>query len=228
MRTIAILPVKNFGAAKQRLGGGGALATPGLSPRHRRSLAEAMFRDVLSALANVSLIDELLVVTGGDAPAQIARERGVRVVGDDERGHNAAARVGIATATGAGAERALLVPGDCPALDPAEVDDLLSRPTVLPSVLIVPDRHRTGTNALVLAPPNALEPSFGPGSRARHVQAARAARIEAEVVVVPSLATDVDTPEDLEALQALLRSAEPASATATRQTLSGLTVSAKC
>ena len=63
----------------------------------------------------------------------------------------------------AGVERVLLVPGDCPLLDPAELDELLARPPEPPSALIVPDRHGTGTNALLLTPPDALTPSFGPG-----------------------------------------------------------------
>lgn len=228
MRTTAVLPVKDFAAAKQRLAVGRASPAPGLSAEHRQSLAEAMFRDVLSALANVSPIDEVLVVTRGDGARRIARGRGLRVTPDDERGHNAAALIGIEAAISAGANRALLVPGDCPALDPSELDRLLSRPVAPPSVLIVPDRHGTGTNALVLTPPGALAPSFGPGSCGRHAETARAARVHAEVVVVPSLATDVDTPEDLEALEASLVSADHATATATRQTLSRLTLLSKC
>jgi 2-phospho-L-lactate guanylyltransferase len=187
-----------------------------------------MFRDVLSALADVRLIDDVLVVTRGDTVRRIARDRGLGVVSDDERGHNAAALVGIDAALRAGADRALLVPGDCPALAPSDLDRLLSRPNVPPSVLIVPDRHGTGTNALVLAPPGALTPSFGPGSCRRHAQIARAAGVPAEVVAVPSLATDVDTLEDLEALEAWLLSAESAIAPATRQALGRLTLLSKC
>ena len=71
-----------------------------------------------------------------------------------------------------GADRALLVPGDCPALDPGEVSALLAHTA---PVVIVPDRHGTGTNALLLAPPDAIAPSFGPGSFARHAALAGAA-----------------------------------------------------
>ncbi len=67
-------------------------------------------------------------------------------------------------------------------------------------VAIVPDRHGTGTNALALSPPDAIEPSFGEGSCARHVAAARAAVIPFNVEELPSLALDLDTPADIVAL----------------------------
>ena len=69
---------------------------------------------------------------------------------------------------------------------------------------IVPDRHGTGTNALLLTPPDAIEPSFGPGSRARHEAAAAAAGAECRIAEPPSLALDVDTADDLAALRAAL------------------------
>jgi 2-phospho-L-lactate/phosphoenolpyruvate guanylyltransferase len=197
MRTLAILPVKSFPRAKLRL-------SSGLDGAVRRQLAEAMLGDVLEALA-ASAVDEVVVVTAGTSVAQIARQAGARVLEDQEQGHNAAATRGIEWALAAGAERALLVPGDCPALDPAELDGLLARGPVPPSVLIVPDRHGTGTNALLLTPPDALRPSFGPGSAQRHVALARAAGVDHEVVDVPSLALDIDTPADLAALANLSR-----------------------
>jgi 2-phospho-L-lactate guanylyltransferase len=195
MRTLAILPVKSFSQAKRRLSGG-------VERELRESLAEAMFRDVLDALDETGSIDEVAVVTAGSVPSEIACERGFRVLHDRERGHNAAAALGIEAALRGGFDRALLVPGDCPALDPGELETLLARPVTPPSALIVPDRHGTGTNALLLTPPGALRPSFGTGSRARHADTGRAAGIRAEVIEVPSLALDVDTPEDLVALAA--------------------------
>jgi 2-phospho-L-lactate guanylyltransferase len=126
------------------------------------------------------------------------------LLSEEDHGHNHAAELGIRRATEEGIERALLVPGDCPTLDPAEVDELLARAAEPPSVLIVPDRHGTGTNALVLTPPGAMAPSFGPGSRDRHEADAGVAGASHEVVPVPSLALDVDTPEDLEYLRETL------------------------
>jgi 2-phospho-L-lactate guanylyltransferase len=197
MRTLAILPVKSFRDAKQRL-------DTGLDAPTRRMLAEAMFSDVLVALRRSRGVDAILVVTADRGAQRIAGAYGARLLDDDERGHNHAAARGIRAAIDERFDRVLLVPGDCPALDPAELDGLLARHDPPPSAVIVPDRHGTGTNALLLSPPGSIEPSFGPGSCERHVQAARAAGIHHEVVDTSTLALDVDTPEDLDALRDFL------------------------
>jgi len=214
MRTLALLPVKSFWQAKQRL-------RDGLSPDRRRGLAEAMFVDVLTSLRQSELIAEILVVTAGDTAVEIAHAHGARVVEDGGRGHNAAAELGIEAALRLGAERALLVPGDCPALDSTELDELLARPVEPPCALVVPDRHGTGTNALLLTPPGTIAPSFGPDSCERHVAIARAAGVRVQVAHVPSLALDVDTPGDLEVLESAI-GADSDAAPRTRELLSEL------
>jgi 2-phospho-L-lactate guanylyltransferase len=197
MTTVAILPIKSLDAAKQRL-------REELDPMPRRALAEAMFSDVLVALRRATLVDEVLVVSKDHGVQRIAGGYGALVADDEDRGHNVAARRGIVRAREMGADRALLIPGDCPLLDPAELDQLLAEEATAPSVLIVPDRHGTGTNALLLTPPDALAPSFGPGSHARHQEEAAAAGVAARTYEVPSLALDIDTPEDLAAVEAAL------------------------
>lgn len=114
-------------------------------------------------------------------------------------GHSRAALAGIERAEAAGASCVVLLPGDCPLLDPRELDRLL---TGIPGryVAVVPDRHGTGTNALVLSPPGAIRPAFGEGSCARHVAVAREAGIPFAVEEVASLALDLDTPADIVAL----------------------------
>ncbi len=199
MSTVAVLPVKRFAGAKRRLGA--ELSSPA-----RRMLAEAMVGDVLVALRRARRVAEVVVVTGESAAQAIARGHGAAVVDDpDDAGHVPAALRGVAWAVRHRAARVLLVPGDCPALDPEEVDEMLATSgAVGPEVVIVPDRHGTGTNALVLTPPDAIAPSFGPGSRARHEQAARAAGAAVRVAEPPSLVLDVDTADDLAVLLAAL------------------------
>jgi 2-phospho-L-lactate guanylyltransferase len=192
LSTYAILPVKRFERAKQRLGGT-------LSDGSRWALAEAMVTDVLVALRRSKAVDHVLVVTCEPRAESIAIGWGADVIADpQERSHSNAATLGIRAAVERGATRVLLVPGDCPSLDPHEVDELLSDG---PGVKVVPDRHGTGTNALVLDPPEAIAPGFGPGSCERHVDRAREEGVHWEIHHTPSLTLDVDTGEDLEALQ---------------------------
>ena len=197
-RTVAILPVKRFAAAKARLG-------DDLSSGTRRALAESMVTDVLMALRRTKLIAEVLIVTSDPAAEAIGHGYGATVLADDaEAGQSAATLIGIEHALEQGATRVLLVPGDCPALDPAELAALLDRPQLGRSVTIVPDRHGSGTNALVLVPPDVIEPAFGEDSRSRHEQAAAAAGVPCHVEEVPTLLIDVDTGDDLDALRRLL------------------------
>jgi 2-phospho-L-lactate guanylyltransferase len=203
MRTFAILPVKTFGRAKQRLTGGFP---------DRPGLAAAMVGDVLDALSRVPELDAVIVVTA----QAVSADTSVLIVHDPvEAGQSAAAARGIEAAVERGAERVLLVPGDCPSLDPAEVSALLA---VGADVVIVPDRHGTGTNSLLLTPPGVMEPAFGEGSFARHRALAQAAGASLHVADAGSLELDVDTPDDLAALRRAL-GARPGGAARTRALL---------
>ena len=187
--------MKSFAAAKQRL-------AESLGAGSRQALAQAMFADVLTTLRRTPGLDEVAVVTADLDAEAAATGRGVRVLRDTaQAGQSEAALIGIRHAMSEGFERAALVPGDTPLLQPRELTDLIE---ATPGVTIVPDRHGTGTNALVLLPADAIEPSFGPGSFARHVAAAEAAGVEHRVEQVPALALDVDTPADLAQLTAEL------------------------
>jgi 2-phospho-L-lactate guanylyltransferase len=177
-----------------------------------------MFSDVLGSLRRVPGLD-VVVVTADREASMAASGRGVRVLADTaEAGQSAAALIGIRHALAEGHERVVLVPGDTPLLQPGDLAGLIAD---APTVAIVPDRHRTGTNALVLSPPDAIEPSFGPDSLARHVTAAERAGVAHRVEEVRALALDVDTPDDLAELAAELE-LRHADAPATRAALSHL------
>jgi 2-phospho-L-lactate/phosphoenolpyruvate guanylyltransferase len=197
MGVAAIIPVKRFGAAKRRL-------VSALGPDARERLAGAMLADVLAAVGRSRRVEHLIVVSGEPAAEQAARAHGAELVGDPEdAGHSRAAVLGIGRALELGADAAALLPGDCPLLDPVELDTALERLRA-GAVAVVPDRHGTGTNALLLAPPDAIEPAFGPGSRERHERLARAAGRKVTVERLDSLALDVDTADDLAALRRTL------------------------
>jgi 2-phospho-L-lactate guanylyltransferase len=215
MRTAAILPVKRFSAAKSRLGASGVAATL------RQRLARAMVADVLQALAQTDSIELTIVVTREPALAELAAEHGALLIADTaEDGQSAAVALGVQRARADGIERVLCIPGDCPALDPAELAALLAaadaraeaEERVAAEVTIVPDRHGTGTNGLLMTPPDAIEPAFGPGSCERHASLALAAGARCEIERPASLLLDVDTGADLAALQDRLGATRAAAA----------------
>lgn len=201
MRTAAILPVKRFVAAKSRLG-------ESVEQDVRARLARAMVADVLAALARTASIELTIVVTREPSLPAAAREHGALLIEDTaEQGQSAAVTLGVQRALVDGFERVLCIPGDCPALEPAELDALLTR-TQERSVVIVPDRHGTGTNGLLLAPPDAIAPAFGPGSCERHRALALDAGVDCRVAHPSSLLLDVDTGADLAALRDRLAGAD--------------------
>ena len=119
-------------------------------------------------------------------------------------GQSAAVGLGVRRALDAGIERVLCIPGDCPTLDPAELEALLGAPASSApgrEVVIVPDRHGSGTNGLLLAPPDAIAPSFGPDSCERHTALALAAGVACRIEQPPSLLLDIDTGDDLAVLR---------------------------
>jgi 2-phospho-L-lactate guanylyltransferase len=200
---IAVIPVKRFGAAKQRL------LEAYVQPR-RTALVKAMLVDVIAAVCRAGLVERVIVVTGERRAERIAvglaRRTGMalEVLRDPkDEGHSEAATLGIVRAKALGASCAALLPADCPLLDPAELDAALARQRPR-RVAIVPDRHGTGTNALLLAPPDAIAPAFGPDSCARHVDRGRGAGHAVAIEPLDSLALDLDTPADLAALAAAL------------------------
>ena len=203
MRATAIVPVKRFARAKQRLAE--AIGRPG-----RAALVKAMLADVLAALGRARELERVIVVTGESRAERIALAAAQRMTtplevlrDPNDAGHPEAATLGIIRAKTLGARCAALLPGDCPLLDPGELDAALRamRPE---RVAVVPDRHGTGTNALLLAPADAIGPAFGPGSRERHVERTERRGLEAAVENLRSLALDLDTPDDLAALEAVL------------------------
>lgn len=200
MRTAAILPVKHFAVAKQRL-------RESVSESLREDLARAMVCDVLDALHDTPSIERTIVVSNEQSIALLAGQQGAIVLSDTANdGQSAAVMLGIERALALGIERALCIPGDCPALDPGELTQLLGVVENQPEVVIVPDRHGTGTNGLLLAPADVISPGFGPGSCQRHLELTREAGARSRIERPGSLLLDIDTGEDLAVLRERLSS----------------------
>jgi 2-phospho-L-lactate guanylyltransferase len=217
MSVVVVLPVKQLTRAKARLG------ESGIGPAARVALATGMLMDVLEALDRSKLVDDVVVVSSDHHVEVLARSYGSQVIPDDPvEGHSEAALRGITWAVEEGAFHVLVLAGDTPAIDDAEIDELLRRLADGPEVVIIPDRHGSGTNALLLTPPDVMEPSFGDGSRERHEGLARDAGADVRIAELESLALDVDTADDLEVLAHGLAGAPRTRALHTRNAMSSL------
>lgn len=207
LHTTAIVPVKGLSSANGRL-------DVLLGEEERSRLAEALFLDLIVKLPRSRRIDDVLIVTSDPSVARQAGWLGHKVLlQESDEGHAEAAAAGALAAMAAGAQRVAMLPVDCPMLDPDELDAHLGRSHR--TALIVPDRHGTGTNALMLNPPDLFLPAFGPDSCARHVTRARATGQSFALEAVASLAIDLDTPEDFTLLRdRLLLDPQPAPRTA--------------
>ena len=191
----AIVPVKALHESKSRL-------REVLTPDQRVDLSREMLLNTLQELAELTEIERTLVVSADLTVLALARERGAEIV--KEHGSpslNKALRQATAIASERQAEAVLVLPADLPLLQAAEVRELIGRAHDPPVVVISPDRKRSGTNALLVAPPSTIEYEFGPDSFERHIQRAEASGARVEIIELPTLGLDLDAPEDLEIYQ---------------------------
>ena len=188
----AVVPVKKFDGAKQRLSGG-------LSPGHRVGLAAAMVADVLGVLARCPGLSGVLVVTVEPVAIALAGALGMRVTDAGALdGHTGAVMGGMGVLRREGRAGMMTVPGDIPCIDVAEVEAVLAAHGVAPAFTIVPAHDDKGSNCIVCSPPGAVPLRFGDDSFFPHLAAARHAGVEPLVVRAAGIGMDVDHPGDLE------------------------------
>jgi 2-phospho-L-lactate guanylyltransferase len=185
-----VVPVKPLDTALRRLAG--VLDAP-----ERRALQAAMLSDVLTAAAAFS--GRIVVVTADRLVADLARARGAVIAPDRDppAGINAAVARGIAAA---GGQSVLVVMGDLPCATEADLRQVAASAPLGRGVTLAVSGDGTGTNAMLLAPPDLIRPSFGVGSLARHLIAVESVEADCTVVTAPGLMLDVDTPADLATL----------------------------
>lgn len=191
MTTWALVPLKSPDTAKSRL-------AAVLAPAQRRALFFGLARRVIEALMATPGIVRVSVVTSSDEVDAFSRSLHAQVI--RQRADAGTAQAFIAGARqlrGLKPRRLLMIAGDLPLISSAAIETLLATGDEA-AVVIVPDRKRIGTNALLCAPPDAIAPCFGPDSFQRHLAAVERAGLSARVLECDALALDLDTPEDLE------------------------------
>ena len=198
-RVVAIVPIGALENAKSRLGGS-------LDAEERRDLVDAMIERTLGATTATSAIAETLVVSPDREALAQADRLGARTMRQRGQGLNAGIREARDDAIAGGADAVMIVPIDLPLVSPAALAQLVAPLGVVgerPLVVLAPDRHHRGTNGLLLAPPDAIEPSFGGDSRAAHEACARDAGARYVELDGP-LSLDHDTPDDLLLVESLV------------------------
>ena len=192
MRAI-LVPVKEFRRSKERL-------APHYSEDERAALARALCEDIFEVIANVRGIDRIYVVSGDDHALDLARQRNWRAIGENEQiSESASVDAASRLCAAEGVQALLRLPIVIPLVTPGDIEALFSALEPAPSVVIVPSRDGTGTNALLRSPPDLFASHFGPDSFALHLNEAE--RIGARIRIVRNerIALDIDEPKDLRA-----------------------------
>jgi 2-phospho-L-lactate guanylyltransferase len=194
MNVAALLPVKGFRNAKQRL-------SPLLTSAAREQLAETMFRDVLGQVRIARGLVATFVVTGDEKVAAIAAAAGAEVIGEtEENGETAAVDFARLELKRAGCEAVLIIPGDMPLVRAADIEQVLAQVpegATAPFALLVPSHDRLGTNALLLAPPDVIKLRFGYDSFTFHMSQVIAQGLPSRYIENERIALDMDEPMDL-------------------------------
>jgi 2-phospho-L-lactate/phosphoenolpyruvate guanylyltransferase len=195
-RTLLVIPYRGSIGAKSRL-------SPIFSEHQRARLAVSMLRRTLSVVDASGVVAHTLIVTADPdhvrGQVAITERRSVLKQSPDRLGLNVALDLGREWAIAHGFTAMLVLPGDLPTISAADVRALTCGSV---PVVVAPDRHRAGTNALLLhlrakdAAGHRFVFSFGQHSARRHEAEASRLGLDAETLHLRGVAFDLDTPDD--------------------------------
>lgn len=193
----AIVPVKPLRRGKSRLAGT-------LSEDERTELNRSLLENTLKTFSDLKEVEEVLVISRDPQALAIARHYGARTVREDGQPElNTALKRATVIAQVYATRGVLVLPADLPLITRGDILTLIERAGEPPAVVIAPDRHGTGTNALLISPAGLIEYDFGENSFQRHCQRAQEVGARLEIVDLPTLGLDLDLPEDLELVRKL-------------------------
>ncbi len=190
-----IIPVKPLRRSKSRLANV-------LSDDERALLNLKMLENTLNLFNDFTGINEILVVSRDPGVLSLARTFHAKTLQENgEPGLNIALKRAVYVAMAYAAQSVLILPADLPLLTREDINSIIEKLTTSPTMIISPDRRMSGTNMLLISPPDLIEFSYGPGSFERHVKQAQAKNAHIEVCQFGSAGLDIDLPEDLELFQ---------------------------
>ena len=197
-RIAAIIPVGTLEGAKTRLG-------ETLDAEERQDLTERLLTGTIGAVLGVGRLADVLVVSPDREVLRLAADLGARTLRQRSAGLNAGLAEARDDVVAGGADGLLVIPIDLAFVNADSLAGMLeplARTEPGPLVVLAPDRHGTGTNALAMRPPGAIDFAFGPDSRRAHQGAAETAGC-GYVEVEGPLSVDIDTPADLILVESL-------------------------
>jgi 2-phospho-L-lactate/phosphoenolpyruvate guanylyltransferase len=192
---VILIPVKNLSAAKQRL-------ASVMDQAARTELAQAMLHDVAAALAAWPRGSECAFVTSDPFAFELAEKYDFEIIPDRTNpGETGAIEMATSLCVARGIDNTLVIPADIPLIQASELDEILAQAPDEGTVL-APGADGRGTNAAFRRPANLFPLRFGNDSFEPHLAAARATGKPCVVLQLPSIAIDVDNPEDLQQILA--------------------------
>ncbi len=194
----AIVPVKPLRRGKSRLAGV-------FSEEERADLNRHLLDNTVRTLKNIPEIEHVLVISRDQSALSLARDLGARTVLENGTPHlNVALERATIVAKTYETRGVLILPADLPLITSEDINLMLERATDPPVVVVAPDRHERGTNALLVSPAGLIEYHYGPDSFEKHCELAKKAGARLEICDLSSLNLDLDVPEDLELIEARL------------------------
>lgn len=189
-----LIPVKNLGNAKQRLG-------DVLDQSVRTELAHAMLVDVLEAVVQYGREDVSLVTSDPFALEQARTHRFQTITDETNASETAAIEMATRECVSRGVVRTLVIPADIPLI---QADDLAAIFEYAPvrGAVLVPASDKRGTNAALRSPADLFPLRFGNDSFQPHLQATIATNTSCVVLSLSRIGLDIDNAADLRELAA--------------------------
>jgi len=186
-----LIPVKDLSFAKMRL-------SPLLTQEERMRLVLAMIEMTFAASTKVQTIDRIAVVTNYLPAMALAGKYRMEVIEESSQtSESASIDYGSLEVKKRGATAVLRLPIDLPLMTASDIETVLNCDKGTRSVVIVPSRDGTGTNAILRRPPDLIPSHFGPGSLAKHLAEIERVKSACTLLTLPRIALDIDRPDDL-------------------------------
>ncbi len=191
---VGILPVKGLARGKQRLG-------EHFGEDGRAEIVRALLEDSMELCRQSSSFLTWYVISEDAEVLDIATAHGCRGIKDEICSLNSALTYACHYVAAEGASSITIIPSDAPMAYAGDIRDLVDTGSTS-EVVVVPSEKGGGTNGLYMKLPTTMEPRFGPASMQAHISLAERLGHRCSILVLPRLALDIDTVEDVDAFLA--------------------------